>query len=360
MGEKDLSPVAVYSALPTVRVGGQNYPMVTELLLSMELTEKEGGMSALEMRVSNLASDPLGGAGLAFEDDKILKLGAQVSIYGGDENAPIEIFRGTITGLEADFPDGAPELLVLAEDVLQMARMARRSKVWNDLTVSDLAGSVASQLNLAPVITAFTDHIGTWVQFNESDLAFLRRILSRYDGDLQVVGSELHVSPRKDVLRGTIDLDLHGQLRKAKVLVDLAHQATEITVSGWDHVQGQRVKATSSGANLGPGSGRTGGQILQDAIGARSEHVGYPAILTDDEAQAMADAVFDKGARSLVCVEGTTEGNPALRVGTNLKLSGLGGRFNNTYYVTRACHRYDLSSGYETDFEAQCSYLGGS
>ncbi len=33
-------------------------------------------------------------------------------------------------------------------------------------------------------------------------------------------------------------------------------------------------------------------------------------------------------------------------------------RFDNTYYVTRACHRFDLDLGYETDFEAECAYLG--
>jgi phage protein D len=58
-------------------------------------------------------------------------------------------------------------------------------------------------------------------------------------------------------------------------------------------------------------------------------------------------------------VEGTAEGNPQIRVGTHVELTGLGDRFSNTYYVTRACHRYDLANGYETDFEAECAYWGG-
>src|SRR5215472_4219590 len=120
MAEPTLSQDAVYNAAPTVRVNGQEYPMVTELMRSVEVKEHEGGMSALELRVSNVASHDDNTSSLAFEDDQILKLGAQIAIYGGDRNAPQEIFRGTITALEADFLDTQPpELLVLAEDVFQ-------------------------------------------------------------------------------------------------------------------------------------------------------------------------------------------------------------------------------------------------
>jgi phage protein D len=47
-----------------------------------------------------------------------------------------------------------------------------------------------------------------------------------------------------------------------------------------------------------------------------------------------------------------------VRVGTHVTLSGLGPRFSNTYYVTRCRHRYDLASGYETDFTAVSAFLG--
>ena len=55
---------------------------------------------------------------------------------------------------------------------------------------------------------------------------------------------------------------------------------------------------------------------------------------------------------------GTAEGNPSIRVGTHVRLTGLSRRFNNTYYVTRCCHRFDLERGYETDFVAESAFLG--
>ena len=126
---------------------------------------------------------------------------------------------------------------------------------------------------------------------------------------------------------------------------------------GWDRGAKQGAHGEGSGSNLSPGAGRTGGQILRETLGERVDHVAHLALMNDREAGAVADTVFDSRARRFVCVDATAEGNPALRVGTHVTLSGLGPRFSNTYYIVRACHRYDVQRGYETDFEAECAYL---
>lgn len=360
MPESPTSKLAVYRSRPTVRVNTAEYSKVSQLIMGMEMIEQSGGMSSLELRLANIASDPGGGADLAFEDDRILQLGGAIAIYSGDETAPQEIFQGTITALQAEFPEESPpELVVLAEDKLQQARMARRTQIYNDVSIADLGRQLAQKLNLTPVITGFTSKIGTQVQLDESDLAFLRRILARYDGDVQIVGKELHLAPRGEVRRGNLELRLHSQLRRARVIADLAHQVTEVTVSGWNAAQGKKVLGRSRGAHTGPGKGLTGAQIYRRTLGERSHHIAHLAVSSDSEAQGVADIAFDTRARGFVQVEGTAEGNPALRVGTHVALKGLGDRFDNTYYVTCACHRFDLQRGYETDFKAESAFWGG-
>jgi phage protein D len=108
---------------------------------------------------------------------------------------------------------------------------------------------------------------------------------------------------------------------------------------------------------LGPGRGRSGAQVLGETLGARPHHISHIGITSASEASAVAAAAYESFARRFVVVEGTADGNPALRVGTHVSLSGMGGRFDNTYYVVLARHRYDLR-GYETDFTAECAFLG--
>lgn len=359
MGEMRLADGVVYNARPTLRLDGQESVRLNALLRRMDMREQEGGLAALELCFANWESSESGGAGYAFEDEALLKLGARISVHAGAVSAPQEIFRGRISALElALCGDGAPELVVLAEDALQGARLQRRIQVHEHLKIADLVPSVAASLSLTPHVTGFTDDIGTWVQFNESDLAFLRRLLRRYDGDLQVVGADLQVSPRAEVRRNAIELQFGGQLQRVRVSADLAHQVTAVSVSGWNARDGAAVQARATSAELGPGSGRSAAQLLADTFGEREEHIGHLAVATDAEARAIAAAAFAERARGFVRVDGRAQGNPALRVGSELTLAHVSPRFDNRYYVTRCCHRYDLADGYVTDFGAESAYLG--
>jgi len=360
MPEQPLTQNAVYTAIPTVQIDGQANDKVTAQLLSVEMSEHEGGMSSLEMRLSNFGSFSTGLANLVFEDGAILKLGAAVLVYAGDASSPTEIFRGKITGLEGRFPEnGPPDLVVLAEDALQSARMARRTKNWDSTTLTAIAQQVATNLGLTPVIAGLDTNIGTQQQLNESDLRFLRRLLARYDADVQVVGSELHASPRSQAQRNSIEIDLNSQLKEVRVLADLSQQVTQITATGWDYTQGQTISVTSQTTSLGPGSGQTGSAWLQQALATRSEQTAQFSNLNSQDAQALVNAEFAQRSRCFVVAHGVSEGNPNLRVGTYLQLAGLGPRFSNTYYTTGTVHHFDTQSGYETRFTAECAYLGG-
>lgn len=360
MSETALSQSAIYSARPTVRIDGEADARITELVMAMRMDEHEGGMTSLELRFSNLAPTTDGGAELAFGADSKLKLGAPIAIYAGDATQPREIFRGKVSALELEYRIGSgPELTVLAEDALSAARRARCSRIYSDNSPADVVRAIASDLGLRPSVSGLDSPTATWAQLNESALSFLRRLLGRFDADAQIVGDELQVSPRKDVSRGTLELALFGQLARVRVIADLADQVSKVTSCGWNAKDGAKVKGEAgSGTNLGPGSGRDGKAVLEQALESRAEHLGHVAVGTDAEAQAVAEAAFDLRARRFVRAEGTAEGNPQLRVGTNVRLTGVSTQFDNTYYVMRACHVYDLQQGYRTEFSAECAYLG--
>src|SRR5678815_1407898 len=108
MAETSVSERAIYRARPTLRLVGQKDQRLSGLLISMKMSEHEGGMSALELRLSNWASTRDGGAEFAFDASSKLKLGTELQVYAGDETEPREIFRGKVSALEADFKTGLP------------------------------------------------------------------------------------------------------------------------------------------------------------------------------------------------------------------------------------------------------------
>jgi phage protein D len=361
MPETPLTKSAVYAAKPTVKVDGQLNGKVTTQLLGMKMCEHETGMSDLELRFSNYGSFTGGTAGLVFEDGKILKLGAGLTVYAGLVTSPTEIFRGKITALEASFSiDASEELVVLAEDALQSARMTRHTKTWDKTSLSDIVKQIANGLGLTPVTSGLDANIGTEQQLNESDLHFVRRLLARYDADLQITGTELHAMPRAHAQRNTLELAMRNQLHEVRILADTAHQVTQVAATGWDFRQGQTISAMSQTTSLGPGSGQTGKDWLPNVWGPRSENLAHYAAINDADAQALADAEFAQRSRRFVVARGVAEGNPALRVGSYLKLTGLGPRYSNTYYATAVLHRFDTEKGYATEFTAECAFLGNA
>lgn len=359
MGEMRLAPMSLYRSRPTLRVDGQEQAMADQLLRAMVLHEQESGLSSMVLSFSNWSGRAGGGAGFAFEDEAIFRFGAELAVYGGEVAGPTELFKGRISALEfAADASGPPQLVVHAEDALQGMRMKRQSKAYEAQSVADIARALASDHGLTPVISGLADSSGTWVQANESDLAFLRRLLARHDADVQVVGRELHVSPRDAVRRNEVELRLASQLQRVRVVADLADQVTELTVTGFDPAQGRSVSGTGSSAPLGPGSGRSGARLLGDLTPERRQQTSHRLALSQAEASALAQDEFARRARRFVRVAGTASGNPGLRVGSHVVLSGLSARFDNSYYVTACTHRYDLATGYLTDFEAESAYLG--
>lgn len=348
-----------YIATPTIRLNDQENERMAALLTSMVMNEQEGGLSSLELRLSNSASLQDGSAEYAFDAGGELALGARLLVGAGDASAPTEIFRGTVTGIEGVFDeDGPPELIVLAEDALQKLRCTRRTRVYESQSLADIVRAIANDHGLTPRVDGLDQNFGPQVQLNETDLGFIRRLLARVDADVQVVGTDLQVAPRGKVNRGQLELALGDELKRARVLADLAHQITKATVKGWDVSSGQAMDGDGQENALGPGAGKKGGAILPDALGDRKYHSCHLFTYNQDEVDAAADAVRNRRARRFLRVQGVTTGTPALRVGTQAKLTGIGQWFSNTYYVTAVRHLFDLARGYRTEFEGQCAFLG--
>jgi len=355
--ESPISSRAIYSARPTIEIDGQPLERVALGLSALTVTESVDGLAAMELRLANWVSTPRGDAELAFDAGSALALGSAVRVLAGAAGEQEVIFQGRVSCLEAGAGERLPPVLVVrAEDRLMAARLARRSHVYTDVSLDDLAQQVGQGLGLTVETRDLPQVRATFAQFNESDLAFLRRVLARYDCTLRFAGESLRVAPRVGGSE-TVELALYSQLRRVHISADLAHQTTRVTISGWDAMQGAAFHEQSTGTQLGAGRGRPGAELLQRHFGERSEHLAAFACRDANEARALAQAAFDQRARRFLTARGTVEGNKRLRAGSLVALSGLGARFDNSYEVGEVTHRFDLTEGYQTDFVAHGAYL---
>jgi phage protein D len=249
---------------------------------------------------------------------------------------------------------------VLAEDRLQRARKTRRSRVIENVTPADLVRTIASDHGLKAQLRDGLDRPATtWTQVNESDLGFLRRVLERFDADFHVAGGVMEAGPRARDPREQIELSLNEELVRARVTADLADQTGRVRLSSWNSADGARVDGIATSGELGPGSGRTGAALLAQAFGGEfPEHVGHQGPMRQDEADAVARALFSQRARRFVRVDATAQGDGRLRVGTWITLDGVNPLFAGSFVVTEACHRFDMTHGYMTDLVAEGAYLG--
>lgn len=353
-------PPRIFSAAPTVRVAEQSLPLLSNAIQSLRVTERLGGLTSLELNIFDSLSYADGSAGWGATANSPLQLGAAINIYTGDTSSPREIFDGTVTGIEGDYRlDQPPVFTVLAEDRLWKARRKRRSRIFENASPADIVRRIAGDHGLTPEIRDGLDSpTGTWAQMNESDLGFLRRILARFDGDIQCVDNKLQAGARAKDARAMVSLQLGATLIRARITADLADQATCVSVGGWDTAAGEAVSAIATSGELGPGSGKVGASMLRETFDSIVEHVGENDAITAGEANIVARALYGQRARRFVRVDAAAQGDPELRVGTKVTIAGVNPFFANDYSIIEAVHRFDLAAGYITEFLAEGAYLG--
>jgi phage protein D len=311
------------------------------------------------------------GIGAAGPQDRLLHLdgsdldfGTSLQVAVGPPQTLRTVFDGTVSGLELILGDSEPPRVVaFAEDPLMRLRMTRRMRSYTNMSDADLARQLAQDHGLDADVAVDGPRYDVVHQVNQSDLAFLRERARLLQAELWCTGRMLHFSerPRRQGTRLTL---VHGnELLTVRLTADLAHQRSEVSVSGYDartkdvideHATGDVIHAEAA-------AGRTGPEVLEKALGASATFRVREAPLTTAEAAAWARAEMLRRARRFVTVSGTTRGSPDMVVGSLLRLELVGAPFEGEgYYVTRVRHTYDVEHGLRTQFEAERPTINGA
>jgi phage protein D len=353
-----------YASRPTIKVDGTEQRELSESLLQSLLVEETTlGLFRCEARFANWGSHADSDrVDFYLFDGQIVDFGKEIEIELGPPGRTRRVFKGRISALEAQFPkERPPELTVLAEDRFQDLRMARRTRTFEDSSDADAMREIISQHGLLADIDVDGPTHRVLAQVSQSDLAFLRERAAAADAELWLDDRTLHVQARSRRDAGSVTLTYGAELIEFTVMADLAHQRSALRVSGWD-VAGKEaidVEAGEGAVSSELNELRGGGARLGQALAERTERVGMATPLSQQEAQALADARYRRRARRFLTGAGVADGNPAIQVGGSVDLRGVGPLFEGKYYVTQVRHTYDLASGYRTTFQVERPGVGG-
>lgn len=351
-----------YASRPEIKVDGTAQPSLGDvLLISLFVEETTLGLFRCEAHFGNWGPKNDSADFLLF-DRQTIDFGKEFSVSFGAPGAQTEVFKGRITGIEAQYPpQRPPELTVLAEDRFQDLRMERRTRSFENMSDEDVIRQLASQHGLTPQVDIDGPTYRVLTQVNQSDLAFLRERTAAIDAELWVEDRTLHAQARSRRNAGNLTLTYGQNLLEFAVIADLAHQRTSVKVSGWDVGSKSALdeEATESVISAELNGGRSGSAVLGQALAERKERIAASVPLAQSEARALAEARYRERARHFVQGKGQADGTPKIRVGTTLDMQGLGDLFTGKYYATLARHTFDLQQGYRTFFEAERPGIGG-
>lgn len=326
---------------------------IAKTILEVGVTEHLNPPSQFRFRLNDPELTLINAQGGLFTE------GSRVEIGIGFVGNTRKMIVGQISALTADFPNSGPATLrVEGFDLLHgMTRgtVYRRfdgSTPNSGLPDSQIVSQIAEEIGLKPSVDATSERTEPRVQNYITNLAFLEE-LAEANGYFLWVGGDTLYFKRESPAPNTIQLEWGKTLMNFSPRLSTAGQVNMVEVRGWDPIQKQSfsVRVQRSGAStaeLAP----TGQQQIAQGAGGRSERIITDApVSSAEEAQSYAENVLSQQQQGLITGSGASVGQPDMRVGTELELSGIG-RFNGTYVVEQVTHTVG-GSGYQTTFQVR-------
>lgn len=283
--------------------------------------------------------------------------GARIEVRVSTHDRPL--FDGEITACEYVYgPLRHHQVRVRAYERLHRLRRRRPVRTHAEVTVADLARAMASDVGLemrgaSAGDGAIRDDLPTWpflIQSRQSDFELLVDLAARcgryvvQDGDaLMLVGLE--------GWGASLALALGEQLLEATFEVNGESACREVQVSGWNPLVVEEVAASaataraalSAEARIDPsrlgGDGRWG--ILDEVVPS------------EEHARALAQAELDSRAAREVTLRAAALGDPALRPGAIVDVTGVHAHVSGRYVLTEVHHALDPRRGFVSELSSE-------
>lgn len=333
---------ALISTRPKIHVAGSENIDLGAALTAMVINLPLSGMAHAELTVTNwIAQGDNAEMDYGFAN---IPLGETIEITVGSDD-PTTLFNGEITALEERYGEGAPQLVLLAQDKLHRLARKRQSRVFEEQSLDDVVNSIASGAGLSADVN-LSSNVSTYHQLNESDLAFLLRISGNLDVAARLQDNRLRVKPEEQD-NAPIELSAQDSALKVRLIADLNHQPASVIVKGYNLDADEDISQQGNALRLSA-RGTTAATTLANLGWDGEEIVPQPFPRSAGEATDLAAAHFNRAAKRFISGDIRAQGEAALFSGREIELTGVSPRFTGRYQVVNCIHRFDVSNGFET------------
>lgn len=280
------------------------------------------------------------------------KPGDEVKVFMGMDSA-IEMMTGEITSLDLTFGESS-FMEIRGYDRLHRLRFGKKRRSFKDMKDSDIAASIASEINLTPQIEDTGTDEPYLFQNNQSNYEFLLERARR-------IGFEMLVNDKTFIFQKSLEskapelsLEYDIDLESFSVQLRTLTEGSEVEIRGWDIKKKEEITAiASSGSETTIMAGKEAGyKLSQEAFYESPVAILDEVVIDATDAEGMAKARFNDLLKEFMKGEGKCGGTPIIRAGKTLEIKGIGERFSGIYYVVSTVHTIN-EEGYTTTFKVK-------
>lgn len=343
MAEERALPIPAEHRELTVKVAGEEVSRENHLL-SATVTKTANRISWA--RLAYLDGSP-SASDFPLSNADIFVPGNEIEVLAGPTDDPVSLFKGVIVRQSIKVRDRtAPQLVIECRHKAQKLTVGRRSAYYLDQTDSDIISALLGDAGVDADVESTSPAHAQQVQFASSDWDFL---LARAEANGKLVlTNDDKVTVKAPSFGGApvCTLQFGATLMELDAQIDARLQFSGVKSKTWDPAEQAVVEKEAAD----PGVSGPGNLTADDlsAVAGRGSHELRHASLTEEEAQAWADAEWLKSKMSKVSGRAKCEGIGTVNPGDMVTLGGVGQRFSGDVFVTGVRHEFDLVEGWKT------------
>ena len=297
---------------------------------------------------------------LSFADDGTdavseagVRVGSEVKISadGWFTDQASSLVAGEVTSIEASYDRLLTKTIMRGYDMSHRLHRGTRTETYRNVKASDIAATLASRLGCR--VGTIDDSGVTFdyvAQINQSDWDFLSARAREIAFELTVEGGQLNFRRPTPATTGpsapegaepsSTQLVFGHDLISFHPRITAVGQAGNIKVRAWDS-KAKAVIVGASPARAGHVDLSTSPAALSGAFPDATHAVVDRPVGSQDEADQVAAAGAEQLGSCAFEADGTALGNPILRAGIAVNVSGLSDMFNGRYTLTQTRHTFE-------------------